>query len=87
MVYQFAPQIRPFDAVGNEVFALQKLMSEIGIESEISCQLVDRSLRRKVHPWSENVAQDSSLTIVHYSHGSPAYEDVLRSRGRKTPVP
>jgi len=79
VVYQFAPQICPFDAVGNEIFALKEIMAEIGIESEVTCELADPSLRHSVRPWSEIAARKGGVTVVHYSHGSAAHEKIFGS--------
>ena len=58
-------------------------MSEIGIESRITCELADPSLEHRVQRWSERTSQSNKLNIIHYSHGSPVYEKVLRSGERK----
>ena len=79
VVYQFAPQICRHDAIGNEIFAIQRSMDKSGIESEIVCDLADNVLPGRVRPWSKKVAATSQLTMVHYSHGSASHERVFAS--------
>ena len=79
IVNQYAPQVCLFDAVGNETFAIQRVLSDIGLESEILCDLADTSLHARVRPWSKATAQAARLTIVHYSHGSKSIQRVFAS--------
>jgi glycosyltransferase involved in cell wall biosynthesis len=78
-VNQYASQVCLFDAVGNETFAIQRVLSDIGVDSEILCDLADTSLHGRVRPWSKNRARASHLTIVHYSHGSKSIQRVFAS--------
>ena len=79
LVNQYASQVCLFDAVGNETFAIQRVLSDIGIASEILCDLADTSLHARVRSWSKATAQASRLTIVHYSHGSKFIHRVFSS--------
>ena len=80
---QFAPQVCEYDAVGNEVFALQHLLASAGIRSEIFCDLVDHRLSRRVHSWDDRTGLAGAALLVHYSHGSPSYPQVFSAGGRK----
>jgi glycosyltransferase involved in cell wall biosynthesis len=79
IVYQFAPQICRYDAIGNEIFALHRLMTDSGIESRAVCDFADAGLPDKVERWSKKLAATSRLTIVHYSHGSKSHRRVFAS--------
>lgn len=82
-VHQFAPQVSRYDAIGNELFALQSTFRSLGFASEIYCDLADHFLLPKVRPWSRYSGNDTDVLIVHYSHGCASYEDVLSRPGRK----
>ena len=64
IVNQYASQVCLFDAVGNETFAIQRALSDIGIASEILRDLLDASLHARVRSWSKSTAQASRLTII-----------------------
>ena len=76
-VVQFAPQVRHYDAVGNEVFALHHLLTSSGIESYISGQLADAPAATEVRPWSRAARLTCDAVLIHYSHSSPHYQRVF----------
>ncbi len=77
IVSQFASQVCPHDAIGNEIFAMRDLLAGFGLESATFCDYADPALAGAVNRWSKRAAEDGRLTIVHFSHGSPSHERVF----------
>jgi glycosyltransferase involved in cell wall biosynthesis len=82
---QVIPAIVEHDAVSNHTFAAQRLMREMGFDSEIYALIIGPGCEGRVRPLRELPKRDDGSQWVLYqcSIGSPAADAVVHHPGRK----
>lgn len=86
--HQFHPTLAYGDAVGNDVFELQRLFWTRGIASDAFAQETKPGVEPFVRPWSElrDVPVDATALLVHVSMGNDALTEVTALPHRKAVV-
>ena len=80
---QFAPSLREFDGVGNEVAAFAAAARRWGLESRIYAEQQGRLYEETVEPWNCFRAGKEDLLLVHYPHTSMLWDSVFQTPVKK----
>lgn len=79
-VHQFVPSLAPRDAIGSHTLALQELLREMGLRSEIFADEVRPGLEGRAHPYrSYRGSRGGACLLYQSSIGSPV-ADFLAGR-------
>ncbi len=86
--YQFVATAAYGDAIGGDVFELQRLFWKRGVASEVFAQEARTPIAPFVRPWHDLHAEpvDASALLVHVSMGNDALSEVARLPHRKAVV-
>jgi glycosyltransferase involved in cell wall biosynthesis len=76
-VHQFHSGTAPGDAITNQMLDVQRHLRRMGWQSEIFAEHIAPELVRRIVPIGTYPGSDDELLIVHHSHGSDAFDDVL----------
>ena len=76
-VHQFHSGTAPGDAITNQMLDVQRHLRAMGWRSEIFAEHIAPELVRRIVPVGTYAGSDDELLIVHHSHGSDAFDDVL----------
>jgi glycosyltransferase involved in cell wall biosynthesis len=82
VAHQFASQVCGRDAVGNEIIALQRLLVDHGLKSEIFCHRTDRLPSIGAGQFRRS-DKDVDLLFVHYSHAVDSFAREFSKGSRK----
>ena len=80
---QFSPCVRERDAIGNEVVALQMVLTKLGYSSRIFAEEAGTVVGQRVHQWRRYRGSARDLLLIHYSYGSAAYQTLCSLPQRK----
>ncbi len=76
-VHQFHSGTAEGDAITNHMLHLQRLLRELGMESEIYAEHITPSLRDRVRSIDSYAGSESELLLLHHSMGYSAFDDVV----------
>ncbi len=76
-VHQFHSGTAPGDAITNQMLEVQAHLRRSGWRSEIFAEHVDPELARHVLPIGTYAGSEDELLLVHHSHGSDSFDDVV----------
>ena len=78
-IHQFHANVLSRDAIGANMFAIQKELRRLGYESEIFCQTFSEDAEKRIIPFRQyhRYSSPDQLLIVHYSIGFPELDEVL----------
>lgn len=78
-IHQFHANVLSRDAIGANMFAIQKELRRLGYESEIFCQTYFDDVKDRIIPFNQYHRHSSpeQLLIIHYSIGFPQLDEVL----------
>jgi glycosyltransferase involved in cell wall biosynthesis len=80
-VHQLLPSVAPHDAITSHVFHVQRLMQDLGLESEVFAADVHPALQRTVRPLLDyDAVGDGAVLLYHASIGSHVAGYVRRRR-------
>lgn len=81
---QIIPSIVEHDAVSNHTFSCQRLLRELGFDSEVYAHILGPGTEGRVRPLSQfSSGAEDHWVLYQCSIGSPAAEVFRRHRGRK----
>jgi len=68
-VHQFHTEVNYGDAIGNQMWSLQRLLRKMGYRSEVFCEQLPLDLRSPVRPIAEydSYSSPQNLLLVHFS--------------------
>ncbi len=66
-IHQFSPSAISGDGIGNGMFYLQKILRELGFESNIYAEDIEPSLKKKVISYKKIKDDMNSILFIHYS--------------------
>jgi glycosyltransferase involved in cell wall biosynthesis len=82
-INQFLPTIAPRDAIGNEVFEIQKILINWGYKSKIYAENIHPSIKaKKFTEYSKNASEDN-IALFHFSIGSDISDYVKKLPDKK----
>jgi len=83
-VHQLLPTVSPYDAIGNEVFVIQSILTKLGYDSKIYAENIHPDLKRKVKKLTEykQNKEKNDIFIYHHSIGSNVF-DFIESLDKK----
>lgn len=82
-INQFLPTIAPRDAIGNEVFEIQKILITWGYKSKIYAENIHPSIKaKKFTEYSKNTSEDN-IALFHFSIGSDISDYVKKLPDKK----
>lgn len=84
---QFAPTVAYGDAIGNDIFELQRLFWKRGVVSDVFADETKPGVEPFVRPWHElrEPARDATL-LVHVSMGNESLSEIAKIARRKAVV-
>lgn len=80
---QFSPSVRERDAIGNEVVALQTVLTQLGYSSRIFAEEASTVAGQRVHHWRRYRGSTRDLLLIHYPYGSVANQALCSLQQRK----
>lgn len=81
-VDQFLPILVDRDAVGRHVLAVDRLLTEHGIETAVYAGSADAAVAERVRPVSEWQPRADAIALYHVATGSPIVDQLLASDQR-----
>lgn len=85
-IHQFSPSIGSGDGVSNGIFFTQKLLRELGFESEIYADLIPDELQHQVKPRSALDLASEDILFFHHSLGYPQGDWLRAYAGKRVLV-
>ena len=76
-VHQFHSGTAAGDAITNQMLHLQRLLRELGFESEIFAQYIAPALHDRIRPVHGYQGSEAELLLFHHSMGHDAFDDVI----------
>ena len=76
-VHQFHSGTAPGDAITNQMLEVQAHLRRLGWRSEVFAEHIAPELAHLVLPLAAYEGSDRELLLVHHSHGSHAFDDVI----------
>ncbi len=76
-VHQFHSGTAVGDAITNQMFELQRLLRELGLESEIFAEHIAPGLQDRIRSVHGYGGSESDLLLLHHSMGYDAFDDVI----------
>ncbi|MGD0392252.1 MAG: glycosyltransferase [Acidimicrobiales bacterium] len=76
-VHQFHSGTAVGDAITNQMFQLQRLLRELGLESEILAEHIAPGLEDRIRLVHGYGGSESDLLLLHHSMGYDAFDDVI----------
>ena len=76
-VHQFHSGTAVGDAITNQMFQLQRLLRELGFESEIFAEHIAPGLQDRIRSIHGYGGSESDLLLLHHSMGYDAFDDVI----------
>lgn len=77
-VHQFLPTLTPYDAIGNEVLIIKKILKNLGYSSEIFAENIHHSLKNEANFFKTYKNKNEDIIIYHHSIGSSLCDNLKK---------